>query len=128
MQSADIICKDCGKKCKSKGGYKRHRAAKHGQDENRVNSDESNTNADKTRKTFILTAVILTKIVLKVLNSAKGNEVFSTSIRNELSSYKHKELEEGSTNSGFVRNVSAFESSPSFRFSTSYNLKIAKIP
>ena len=65
MQSADIICKDCGKKCKSKGGYKRHRAAKHGQDENRVNSDESNTNADKTRKTFILTAVILTKIVLK---------------------------------------------------------------
>ena len=62
MQSADIICKDCGKKCKSKGGYKRH-------DENRVNSDESNTNADKTRKTSILTAVILTKIVLKVLNS-----------------------------------------------------------
>lgn len=97
VQSADIICKDCGKKCKSKGGYKRHRAAKHGQDENRVNSDESNTNADKTKKTFILTAVILTKIVLKVLNSVKGNEVFSTSIRNELSSYKHKELEERST-------------------------------
>ena len=50
MQSADIICRDCGKKCKSKGGYKRHMAAKHGQDENRVNCDESNTNADKTRK------------------------------------------------------------------------------
>ncbi|XP_068707470.1 uncharacterized protein [Montipora foliosa] len=97
VQSADIICKDCSKKCKSKGGYKRHRAAKHGQDENRVNSDESKSNADKTRKTFILTAVILTKIVLKVLKSVKGNEVFSTSIRNELSSYKHKELEEGST-------------------------------
>ena len=48
----------------------------------------------RQKKTFILTAVILTKIVLKILNSAKGNEVFSTSIRNELSSYKHKELEE----------------------------------
>ena len=45
-------------------------AAKHGQDENRVNSDESNTaNADKNGKSFILTAVILTKIVLKVLKS-----------------------------------------------------------
>lgn len=97
MQSADIFCRDCGKKCNSKGGYKRHRAAKHGQDENRVDSDESNTIADKTRKTFVLTAVILTKIVLKVLKSVKENEVFSTCIRNELSSYTQKELEEGST-------------------------------
>ena len=73
----------------SRAGYKLHRAAKHGQDENRVSSDASNTNADKTRKTFILMAVVLTKIVLKVLKSVKENEVCSTSIRNELCSYKH---------------------------------------
>ena len=34
-------------------------------------------------------AVVLTKIVLKVLKSVKENEVCSTSIRNELCSYKH---------------------------------------
>ncbi|XP_015748653.1 PREDICTED: uncharacterized protein LOC107328434 [Acropora digitifera] len=28
-QSTNIVCIDCGKKCKSSGGYKRHRAAKH---------------------------------------------------------------------------------------------------
>ena len=81
---------DCGKKCKSKRGLKQHRAAKQEQDEN-------NTNADKTRKTFILTAVILIKIVLKVSKSVIESELFSTNIRNELSSYKHKELEEGTT-------------------------------
>lgn len=88
MQSADIICRDCGKKCKSKGGYKRHRTAKHaGQVENSLNSE--------TTKAFILKPAILTEIVLKVLKNVKGNEVFSTSIRNELSLYQHKEFEEG---------------------------------
>ena len=38
-----------------------------------------------------------TKIVLKVLKSVKESELFSTIIRNEFSSYKHKELDEGTT-------------------------------
>lgn len=88
MQSADIICRDCGKKCKSKGGYKRHRTAKHAEQvENSLNSE--------TPKAFILKPAILTEIVLKLLKNVKGNEVFSTSIRNELSLYQYKELEEG---------------------------------
>ena len=86
MQSVNIIFRDCSKKCKSKGGYKPHRAAKHGQDENRVNSHESITNTDKTGKAFILTAFILPQIVLKVLKSVKENKVFSTTIRKALSS------------------------------------------
>lgn len=40
--------------------------------------------------------VIFIKIVLKVLKSVIGNEVFLISIRNELSFYKYKEFEEGS--------------------------------
>ncbi|KAK3749027.1 hypothetical protein QZH41_006228 [Actinostola sp. cb2023] len=38
VQSTDIVCNDCGKKCKSRGGYNRHRAAKHKQNQNSTNS------------------------------------------------------------------------------------------
>jgi len=91
VESADIICSDCGKKCKSKGGYKRHRNSKH-KDTNTPEID--NTTQDPIQTTCSLIPSTLTQIVEDVIQHILEKDVFTESIYAELRLYRCKELKE----------------------------------
>ena len=76
------MCHECGKKYKTRGGFQRHRAAKHGQ--------------QKDREEMTLTPGILGQIVCSAVLSIKENKVFSASIRNELDLYSFEDEKEKS--------------------------------
>ena len=78
VQSTDIVCSDCGKTYKSRGGYRRHRTAKHS------NQQERST----------LTPSILAEIVNDALLKVKGNKIFNADLRNEFSHYEYVQLTE----------------------------------
>lgn len=76
-QSTNIVCIDGGKKSKSSGGYKRHRAAKH-------------NNSNLTQKPLsTLTPSILSEIVAQAIKNVKESEVFGASLRTELTEYEY---------------------------------------
>ncbi|XP_022810164.1 uncharacterized protein LOC111347172, partial [Stylophora pistillata] len=81
VQSTEIVCSECGKKYKTRGGYQRHRAAKH------------NPNRNEHRLT--LTASILAEIVRNALKNIYEREVFAEDLRKELKQYEYQVLEEG---------------------------------
>lgn len=90
------MCHECGKKYKTRGGFQRHIAAKHGQ--------------QKDREEMTLTPGILGQIVCSAVLSIKENKVFSPSIRNELDLYSFEDLQATEFSEirgifdGFVRN------------------------
>ena len=75
------MCSDCGKKYKTRGGYQRHRAAKH------------SPNPNEHRLT--LTPSILAEIVRNALKNIYQREVFAEELREELKQYEYAVLEEG---------------------------------
>lgn len=81
VQSSEIVCSDCGKKYKTRGGYQRHRAAKH------------SPNPNEHRLT--LTPSILAEIVRNALKNIYQREVFAEELREELKQYEYAVLEEG---------------------------------
>ena len=70
---------DCGKKCKSRGGYQRQRATK----------QDSNQNAYH----LTLTPDILAEIVNTALKNISEREAFAADLRNELKQYEYEEPE-----------------------------------
>lgn len=70
VQSTEIVCSDCGKKYKSRGGCQRHRATKH--------------NSNKNAHHLTLTPNILAEIVNNALKNISEREVFAANLRNEL--------------------------------------------
>ena len=74
-QSQLIVCSECGKKYKTRGGFERHKAAKH--------SQKQNTQASKA----YFTPNILYQIVTSTLVNLQGNKVFSASLRKEFMNY-----------------------------------------
>ena len=81
IQSTEIVCSDCGKKYKSRGGYQRHRAAKH--------------NSNQNEHHLTLTPSILADIVHNALKSINERKVFAAQLRKELKHYEYEVLEEG---------------------------------
>lgn len=77
VESTEIVCSDCGKKYKSRGGYQRHRATKH--------------NADQNAHHLTLTPSILAEIVNNALKNISEREVFAADLRNELKQYEYEE-------------------------------------
>ncbi|KAJ7331141.1 hypothetical protein OS493_020843 [Desmophyllum pertusum] len=80
IQATDIVCKDCGKKYKTRGGYERHRTSKHD---------------DQQQSQMPLTPSVLAEIVNNAVNKVKESRVFAASLRNEFSAYRYVQLEEG---------------------------------
>ena len=75
------MCSNCGKKYNTKGGYQRHRAAKH------------SPNPNEHRLT--LTPSIPAEIVRNALKNIYEREVFAEELRKELKQYEYEVLEEG---------------------------------
>lgn len=76
-----IVCGECGKTYKTRGGFERHRAAKHGQQSN-------------TEQQLVLTPDILDEIVHSAMLSVKEKKVYPPNLRNEVNLYTFEELDE----------------------------------
>ena len=81
-QSQVVSCDICGKKCKSRGGLKRHKTAKHGQSETRQNNH--------------LTSIILSELVENAKQKVINSDIYPATIRKELSQYIYQGIEEAS--------------------------------
>lgn len=77
--SKEIVCSDCHKKYKTKGGYERHRATKH----------NNWTPSSLTPRTLV-------DIVKCALQTTIKEKAFAAGLRDELTNYQFQELEEGS--------------------------------
>ena len=77
--SKEIVCSDCRKKYKTKGGYERHRATKH----------NNWTPSSLTPRTLV-------DIVKCALQTTIKEKAFAAGLRDELTNYQFQELEEGS--------------------------------
>ena len=75
------MCSDCGKKYNTRGGYQRHRAAKHSPNPN--------------EHCLTLTPSILAEIVRNALKKIYERKVFAEELRKELKQYEYEVLEEG---------------------------------
>ena len=84
-----MVCSECRKKYKTKGGFQRHIIAKHPEQSN-------NRGADEERRPIELTPDLLCQLVQSAVQKVTENEIFSESLRTELSSYSYEELQEGS--------------------------------
>lgn len=90
MQQSEIVCSECGKICKSNGGYTRHRNAKH----SNQNKTSSSTTTEQSRQNSTLTTSSFNDIVLNALQRVKENEVFAEDLRDEFNYYEYKQHEE----------------------------------
>ncbi|XP_044168750.1 uncharacterized protein LOC122952995 [Acropora millepora] len=79
VQKQEIVCKKCGKKYKTKGGYERHQATKH---------------SERTSLHVPFSATVLDGIVKNVLQNLKENNTHSEVLRLELGSYTWQSLDE----------------------------------
>ena len=75
-----IVCSDCKKTYKTRGGFERHRASKHGQ--------------QVKVKQLILTEEILREIVNSAMLSMREKKIYSVKLRNEMDISKFQGLEE----------------------------------
>ena len=73
------MCKKCGKKYKTKGGYERHQATKH---------------SERTSLHVPFSATVLDDIVKNLLQNLKENKTHSEVLRFELGSYTWQSLDE----------------------------------
>ncbi|XP_022787622.1 uncharacterized protein LOC111327656 [Stylophora pistillata] len=80
VQQHEIICKDCGKKYKTKGGYERHRSLKH-----------SSLHEGSIQP---LSVSILAEVLASAIRKINETEVFRKSLRDELSKYSFQQPEE----------------------------------
>ncbi|XP_022792599.1 uncharacterized protein LOC111331701 [Stylophora pistillata] len=77
----DLVCELCSKKCKSKSGLKRHKTAKH-KDQNSADSSE------KPRETEQFTFEIYCEIIHKAKAKIVGKKLYPSSIREEINTYQ----------------------------------------
>ncbi|PFX19121.1 hypothetical protein AWC38_SpisGene16483 [Stylophora pistillata] len=77
----DLVCELCSKKCKSKVGLKRHKTAKH-KDQNSADSSE------KPRETEQFTFEIYCEIIHKAKAAIVRKKFYPSSIREEINSYQ----------------------------------------
>ncbi|KAL9956840.1 hypothetical protein ACROYT_G038383 [Oculina patagonica] len=91
VQQQEIICKDCGKKYKTKGGYERHRISKH-----------SSLHEGSSQP---LSASILAEVVASAIRKINAAEVFTKSLRSELRNYSFQQPEEGSLEFATIKSI-----------------------
>lgn len=77
----DLVCELCSKNCKSKSGLKRHKTAKH-KDQNGADSSE------KPMETEQFTFEIYCEIIHKAKAKIVGKKLYPSSIREEINTYQ----------------------------------------
>ncbi|XP_044172434.1 uncharacterized protein LOC122956812 [Acropora millepora] len=80
-QKQEIVCKKCGKKYRTKGGYERHQATRH-------------SYSERTSLHVPFRATVLDDIVKNVLQNLRENKTHSEVLRLELGSYTWQSLDE----------------------------------
>eukprot|EP00794_Sanderia_malayensis_P013603 gene13603-15014_t len=89
IQAQEIVCNECGKKYKTKSGFQRHIIAKHPEQSNRLERDQQH-------KPVELTSGILGQLVQSAVSRVIGNDIFLTSLRNELRLYSYVDIQDAS--------------------------------
>ena len=77
MERGDLVCTTCGKRCKSKGGLKRHEKKKH-------NTEKDHEPVEATSITY----QSIMEVIDKAMKTAAHSTCFSREITTELTLYK----------------------------------------
>ncbi|XP_022800967.1 uncharacterized protein LOC111338714 [Stylophora pistillata] len=92
-QRQEIVCHDCGKKYKTIGGYHRHRATKH------------NNQQEGLEQVQQLSLSVLAEIIDRAIRSVKERKVFAENLRKELSNYLYQQLQKDSNEFSAIKAI-----------------------
>ncbi|PFX26160.1 hypothetical protein AWC38_SpisGene9222 [Stylophora pistillata] len=92
-QRQEIVCHDCGKKNKTRGGYDRHRDAKH------------NNQREGLEQVQQLSLRVLAEIIDRAVRCVKERKVFAENLRKELSNYSYEQLQEDSNELSAIKAI-----------------------
>ncbi len=92
MDNADVVCNVCGKKCKSKGGLKRHKTTKHPQKS--VVAEEGARTSEVP--SFQLDGLILKNAIETAKKKIVENPVYAKHIKDDLVAFVYTEMDEES--------------------------------